>query len=446
MNQRIASCGPHLISLNNSPPRLIVSSALLLAAGAFFFFRGPYRELRDSQDFALVYSASRCWVAGLDPYQQENIDREYRLAGGDPTVAPNPASTPSVYPPDTLALVSILAVADWTTARMAWMAICTVAFLISIPLVLRSAYARSYKLAFYLLAFSLLYSPVNSGLAKGQPGVLAISLLTTAIHLPAFRRRETLGGLLVGLSCCIKPQIALPFLLFFAWQRRGRVIAAALCVIVLVSVAALTRITYNSPTWAKHWVSTVQASTRPGAPNDPTTFRGSSSYQLVNFQSAVGFFTNNPVIYNLVTCAVIFGLAAVAFAMQRPQPQLPWLMLGLLSTLVLLGSYHRYYDSQLLLLCGGGMLATDWTARRGLLGWVLSLVACLSFPLQVAAAKAYSLPAAQSRLAGGGRTLAFFALHHQPLCLLAIALIFAWLIVVSPPTGRDEGDAAKEAR
>jgi hypothetical protein len=207
--------------LDNSPSRLIVGSALLLAAGAFFFLRGPYRELRDSADFASVYSASRCWIAGLDPYQQANIDREYRRAGGDQTVAPNPTSTPSVYPPDTLALVSILAVADWTTARIVWMAISTVSFLISVALVLRSAYARSYKLAFYLLAFCLVFSPVNSGLAKGQPGVLAISLLTTAIYLPPFWKREALGGLLVGLSCCIKPQIALPFLLFFAWQRRG---------------------------------------------------------------------------------------------------------------------------------------------------------------------------------------------------------------------------------
>jgi hypothetical protein len=185
-------------------------------------------------------------------------------------------------------------------------------------------------------------------------------------------------------------------------------------------------------------VSTVQASTKPGAPNDPTTFRGSSSYQLVNFQSAVGFLTDDPAIYNLVTYAIVIGLAAFAFVLKRPQSQLPWLILGLLSILVLLGSYHRYYDVQLLLLCVGAVVGTDWSDRRSLLAWMLGLVACLPVPLQVAAARAYSLPALQRTLADGGRTLAFVTQHHQPLCLLAIALIFAWLIVASPPGRRSD--------
>ena len=67
-----------------SPSQPWVAFALLLAAGAIFVVRGPYRALRDSEDFASPYSSAKCWVAGLNPYQQANIDREYRRAGGVP--------------------------------------------------------------------------------------------------------------------------------------------------------------------------------------------------------------------------------------------------------------------------------------------------------------------------------------------------------------------------
>jgi hypothetical protein len=44
-----------------------------------------------------------------------------------------------------------------------------------------------------------------------QPSVLAICLLTAALYLPVFPRRDLIAGLLVGLTCCVKPQVALPF-------------------------------------------------------------------------------------------------------------------------------------------------------------------------------------------------------------------------------------------
>jgi hypothetical protein len=412
--------------------RRIVSLTLLLAAFAVFVLRGPYRELRDSGDFATVYAASRCWIAGLSPYQQPNIDREYRLGGGDPAVAPSVEQTPSLYPPSALALGSIVAAGGWKSAKLAWTVISTLAFLGSLLLIFRWVYQRSPEIAVYVLAFCLVLSPVHSGLFKGQPSVLTISLLAAALYLPLFPRRDLVAGLLVGLSCCIKPQVALPFLLFFGWQRRWGVIGGSIGVMIVVWAVALPRITYKSPSWPNDWVNTLQASTKPGSPNDPTTFPGSSSHQLVNLQSAIGFFTSNPAIYNLATYALVIAIGAWAFLRKRPQPPLPWLILGLLSVLVLLVSYHRYYDLQLLLLGIGGLVTLDWTGRRGLLLSILALVACLSLPLQVVAAEAYAMPALGARLAAGGRTLAFLALHHQPLCLVALALIFAWLIVVAP--------------
>jgi hypothetical protein len=426
-----------------SRSRPVVALTLLLAAATVFILRGPYRELRDSADFATVYSASRCWMAGLSPYQQANIDREYRESGGDPIAAPNSGWTASVYPPSTLALVSILAATDWTTAKVVWMMISTVSFLASLVLIVRSAYARSHKLVFYLLAFGLLFSPVHAGLAKGQPSVLAISLLTAAIYLPVFPRRELLAGLLVGLSCCLKPQIALPFMLFLAWQRRWSLVTRSLCVVILVWAVALPRIAYRSPTWASDWAKTMQASSKPGSNSDPTF--GPSSPLLVNFQAVVGFFTDKRVIYNLVTYAMIAGLAILVFVLKHPQPQLSWLMLGLFSVLILLASYHRYYDLQLLLLGASGIVTLDWTFRRHLLALILSLVGCLSLPLQAAAARAYSMPALANTLARGGRALAFVALHHQPLCLAAIALAFARLIVVVPSERYSAWSSAQSA-
>jgi hypothetical protein len=384
-------------------------------------------------------------VAGLNPYQQANIDREYRRAGGVPIDAQSLQSLPTVfapvYPPSTFVLVSTLAGTDWKTAKIVWMTINTLSFLASILLLLKSAYNRSRQLALYLLAFCLLFAPVQTGIAKGQPSVLAICLLTAALYLPVFPRRDLIAGLLVGLSCCIKPQIALPFFLYWIWRRQWGVIGASIGVVILAWAVALPSLIHGSPTWASDWLSTLQSATGPGTSFDPT-FRNVSTYQLVNFQSAVGFFTDKTVVCNLVTYALIAGLIALILALKHPLAQQPWLILGLLPVLILFGSYHRYYDLQLLLLCIGGLVLVDWSGRRGLLGGLLAVVACLSVPLQAAAARAYSLPSLGDKLKEGGRTLQFIALHHQPCCLLAIALMFAWLIVVSP-SGQYAGSGAK---
>lgn len=417
--------------MNHSRWRSSLILALLLATGTIYIIRGPLRELRDSGDFAAPYASARCWLAGLNPYLQTNIDREYRLADGDPAFAPSMGQTPSLYPASAFVLISPLAAADWKTATVTWMIISNVAFLTSILLILRFTYTRSPGIVPCVLAFFLFFSAPHAGFAKGQPSILTISLIVVAIYLPPFAKRDLVAGLLVGLSCCFKPQIALPFLFLFGWQRRWRVIGTGIGVVILVWVAALPNLIHASPNWAADWVNTIQSSTNPGGANDPS-FRSGSSFQLVNFQSVVGFFTDQPVIYNLFTFAMIVGVAAVVFALKRPQPQQYWLVVSWLTVLELLGSYHRYYDLQLLLLCTGGLVTLDWTGRRGTLLWILGLVACLSVPLQVIAAQAYSAPALASKLAMGGRPLAFVALHHQPLCLLAIALVFGWLIVASP--------------
>ncbi len=186
--------------LRISPLRPAVAIVLLLTAGAIFVVRGPYRALRDSEDFATPYSSAKCWVAGLNPYHQATIDCEYRRAGGVPMDAESPQSLPtvfiSVYPPSAFVLVSTLAGADWKTAKIAWMTINTLSFLASIVLVLKSAYNRSRQLAVYLLAFCLLFAPVQTGIAKGQLSVLAICLLTAALYLPVFPRRDLIAGLL----------------------------------------------------------------------------------------------------------------------------------------------------------------------------------------------------------------------------------------------------------
>jgi len=179
--------------------------------------------------------------------------------------------------------------------------------------------------------------------------------------------------------------------------------------------------------WWLDWSANVKMASAPGGNMDPT-LASTGSHWLSNFQTVIGFFTLNQQLCNWATYALLGALVIGVLAVTRFQLN-EWHAVALLATLLLLGSYHRYYDLQLLMLCANAALLLY--RKGGPAAWIGSAAAlALWFPLQALAAAHMPIPAS-----GAASFAQFLAFRNQPLCLLALALVFAWALVRknSPP-------------
>jgi len=400
---------------------------LIVFACGVFFLRGPNRALSDSGDFATVYSASRCWLAGTNPYLQADIDYQYLFAHGDPARAPNPQTTASVYPPSIFPLVAVVARLDWEQAKRLWLIINLLSFAGSLACFASSSIVPSRNVTLALIVAFLLFSPLHTGIAKGQPSVICISLVVCAFYLQESHRKYLWLGILLGVSCCIKPNIALPYVLFSCWLRQWKAVGVSLVVAAPVSIIALVKLQATAPGWLSAWLNAVHSSAATGGSMDPT-IADPISYLLVNFQTVVGYFTINQGLCNLLTYLLVGVLAwRVLRFLRRPLDD-SCLLLALLTLLALLSTYHRYYDVQLLMLCVPAGVVFFW--KRSAPGMVVAFAipsVLLWFPLQALASKVVG-PVTGSKMGLTG-IIQFLAYRNQPLCLTMLAVLFAWAII-----------------
>jgi hypothetical protein len=403
-------------------------AVILLPALSLFYIRGPRRALTDSSDFATVYAASRCWMHHVNPYLHSNIVRLYELGHGDQQQTPNWFNGTSVYPPSTFPIVAAVARLDWKQAKRLWLALLLISFAASLACIWRSEILPNATVKSAVIALFLMFSAVHSGIAKGQPSVLCISLLICAFYLPRSRRMDLLSGILLGVSCCVKPNIGLPYLLFFCWRRQWRIVASSIAVVLPVSIAALITLHAFSPGWLPFWLGNLKTATSPGNVNDPT-ISGPMSFMLVNFQTVIGFFTTNLALCNVVTYALCGGLVIWAVKIADAQGD-PWLPLAFLTLLVLLGSYHRYYDVQLLMLCTNAVAEISRTQWRRYLWMTLVIPGALlwfslhSIALNELARFGLTLPTPSSHSAWQ-----FLLFRNEPICLGLLAAVFALAIL-----------------
>src|SRR6266513_373882 len=117
-------------------PKLAIG-LLFVAALVFFFYRGPYRVARSitGRDFALVYTAARCWMKGNNPYDPSELSHEFLYAAkGPPALVPEPKSHPSIYAPMAMPLLAALAWLPWHEANLLWCVLSTALFVMSLLL------------------------------------------------------------------------------------------------------------------------------------------------------------------------------------------------------------------------------------------------------------------------------------------------------------------------
>ncbi len=330
-------------------------------------FRGAQRVRVNvpAWDFASVYAAARTWVHGGNPYDLTAVVKTWHVAGAFADRDVSYFAT--VYPPSSLVMIIPLAVLPAGAAMIIWV-ILTLTLLLLQFLALADMAELKWRdpRTLVLAGAGLASAPLQFGILSGQLSLPAISLCIFAFWC-AGNGRETLAGVLLGLACALKPQVAVPFVLYYLLLRRLNLAVVAIAVAAVVWIVAIGAMSASHVDWIHGWPQSMAATTRIGAVNDygpANRFRD----EIVDVKMVLVGLVHSPNVLRLIIAGVV--LAMIAWYVrwfpprQRRTNREELLVLATLSALVLLPVYHRVYDVTLLTIAFAWALAELYETRR----------------------------------------------------------------------------------
>ena len=344
-----------------NPSKARTDGLTLLALGAAVFLSlGIAVEILSPSatvDFKTYYYTARCLIGHGDPYNQVEVLRVYRASVAE-REEPSPRAVPVIvrliYLPSVFAIAAPVALLPFAPAHWLWIAINAGSLLLAAFLIWDAAADLAPALAGLLIGFLLANSELI--IMTGNAAGMSIGLCGIAVWCFLRNRYVAIGILCLAISLAMKPHdTGLIWLYFLLAGGIGRKRA-------LQSLATLTALTLPMLIWvqvfAPHWVSELRANIASfsgrGSISDPGP-ASSGAHRLgmmVNMQTAVSFFRDDPRVYNTVTyviCAVLLLVWAAVTIRSRWSPERMWIALSSVSTLTLLPVYHRQLDVKTLL-------------------------------------------------------------------------------------------------
>lgn len=321
----------------------------MLCCLAIFLWRGAIPAFEYGKDGLLVYTEARAWLEGVSPYDALGLDAVASRAKGDPAWPPTRRGNADLlYPPTTFVVLTPVAVFDWPVARVVWIGV-------NIALVLVMAWSlcalaglkRDEWGAWLLVGACLVFAPVLTSIKHGQTAVLVFALAAAGEALRV-KGQGRFGGVLLGLSACVKPQIGLPLLALEGWRRRWGVLIPGLITIGVVGAIAVARL--GGLGWVAELRANVAAFTATGA-GDPSPLNA-IRYQMVNLHPLVVDLLGPSVPVGLIVWGIVGAFGVAFFLLPRRMQEHPsdLLAMTMVSAMGLMLVYHRSYDAIVLLM------------------------------------------------------------------------------------------------
>jgi hypothetical protein len=346
---------------------------LLLLGGSAFLLLG-FLAARPPAftriDFKIVYYSASCLMRSCDPYQQASLRQVYRSEAGE-----SPADAESlgrveyhyVYLPTAFVVTIPFALMPFGYAHILWLTVISSTFMVAAFLIWKVGAEYAPVACGALILLLLANSEIL--LFVGNPGGIAVSLCIIAVWCFLESRFEAIGVLCLTVSLVLKPHDAGLVWAYFllAGPKHRRRALQTLAVTIAVSIPAVLWVTHVSPHWPLELNYNMEFLSGHGGENDPgpatTGARGFG--MMVNLQTAISVFLNNPRVYNLVAY-MIGGILVLIWALKvfKAHSQIcAWLALGAASALSMLPVYHRQSDLKLLMLTVPSC-ATLWATGR----------------------------------------------------------------------------------
>jgi hypothetical protein len=266
----------------------------------------------------------------MNPYATSDLVVSAQAAGAQVSEAQF-LGAPQVYFPPSLPLFAPLALLPWTLAKAVWITCLVGAAFWFLVAIVRQAKAWSVPVACLLLSFA----PLHAGFGKGQPSILVCALIAASLATP----QPYLGGILLGIAACIKPQLALGFLLLAIGLRQGQKLIAACTTGLVVCAAALL---WMKPGSLATWLSNLSAGTAGSG-----LMSGSNlnplSFQLINVDTLIP-----PALFGMLAVSIVYALIAFVTALAVAREPDPRMAAAVIAAAVVLVGYQRFYNAQIL--------------------------------------------------------------------------------------------------
>jgi len=412
----------------------IMSSCVLSALWGFSLMRtSPILMV----DFKAYYYGARCLLQHHDPYDVSELEEVYRTDGGKhplETIKARQAVTININLPTTLIFVAPFAMLPWGAAHLLWTILTAGSLIIAAFLVwdLGANYAPA--ISGVLICFVLANTEVF--FAVGNTAGIVVSLCLVAVWCFLKDRFVWAGVLCLAIGLAMKPNDAglvwLYFLLAGGIYRKRAL--QTLLVTAVLGLAAIVWVTPVAPHWMQERDSNFVVTSAPGGGNDPgpTADNGRGTRLIIDLQSALAIFRDDPRIYNSVSylvCGALLLAWAVRTLRVRFSSTHAWLALAAVVPITMLMTYHRVHDSKLLLLTIPAC-ALLW-AEGGLIGWLALLVtfAGIVFTGDIALTVLDILTKhLQISTAGlSGQMLTVALMRPTQLTLLAMSIFYLWI-------------------
>jgi Glycosyltransferase family 87 len=313
-------------------------------------------------NFRAIYYGARCLIRHTDPYKPKEFLRIYQDESGKFPTNPDKAAlferavTVCVNLPTTLFIIAPFALLAWWPAHILWLIVIGVVFtgasLLAWDLAAEYAPVVSVVLICFLAANNQVLFIV------GNTAAIAVGLAVAAVWC-FFRERFVFGGVVcLALSLVIKPHdsgLIWLYLLLAGGATRKRAVQS-LVLAVLLAIPAIVWVSRIAPDWKQELQANLAATSSHGDISDPgpdNLSRKGSADVLIDLQTVISVFKDDPRVYNTVSlliCGTLL-LAWVITNLRSPRgaPYI-WFALACAAPLSMLATYHRPYDTRILLL------------------------------------------------------------------------------------------------
>ena len=202
---------------------------------AVFLARGAYRALHGSADLGLVYLAVRAWAAGTNPY---SVAESEALAPADfpPTLDLN--GIPSPHAPGFFPLFFFYRWLSWSEVVVFNLLVGCAVFGVALH-VFSARLGWSLNRRLVLIALVLIGYPLSTGVALGQPAVLAVAMALFVLTARLDGRRAEWVGLFAAAGLLLKPQVGIALPLYLLFRRDLRAVAWCGCFYGAVNALSL---------------------------------------------------------------------------------------------------------------------------------------------------------------------------------------------------------------
>ena len=419
---------------------LLLSSGIFISWGASLERSMPHRMI----DFNAVYYGTRCLLQHRDPYSQSELQTVYLAEerDRDPELSQlYGIITICVNLPTAFIFIAPFAMLPWLPAHVLWMTVTAASLMIASFLMWSLGAKRAPGVSIFLACMVL--ANCEYIFAAGNTAGIVVSLCVVGAWCFLEDRLAALGVICLAISLAIKPQdvgfVWLYFLLAGGVYRKRAL--QTLAVTLVLGLAAVLWISSVAPHWAQELHSNLVVTTAHGGLNDPelNRFGSRDPDPVIDMQTVIGAFRDNPQIYNPVTyliCGPLLLVWILVTLRSRSSSASAGLALAAIAALSLLPVYHRHHDAKLLLLTIPAC-ALLW-AEGGPIRWLALLVntaaVVLTGDIPLAILEIFTKDLHLGTMGLPGSILTVAVTRPIPPILFAMGVFYLWVYLRRMPT------------